>query len=78
MYLRAHLSGAPLGIQLGAWMLRDAKFSLTPFTEKDFKSVTITKMFNLLMIRLNIKDLHTVSKEEQIKEFFIENPFIKN
>jgi len=55
--------------------IADSNFSLTPITWERFLNQTIQMLFNMLMFRLNITDLHTVDGQEKIAEFFSENPF---
>lgn len=55
--------------------IADSQFNVHPISWERYLSQTITMLFNLLMLHLNITDLHNVDGEENISEFFNENPF---
>jgi len=58
--------------------LADSQFSVNPISWERFLNQTITILFNMLMLRLNITDLYKVDGEDKISEFFNENPFHQN
>lgn len=57
--------------------LANSQFSVNPINWKRYLNQTITMLFNMLMLRLNITDLYYVDGEDEISEFFNENPFYK-
>lgn len=58
--------------------LADSQFSVNPISWERYLNQTITMLFNMLMLRLNITDLNNVDGEVKTSEFFDENPFHKN
>ena len=58
--------------------LADSQFSFNPISWERYLNQTITMLFNMLMLRLNITDLYNVDGEAKISEFFEENPFHQN
>jgi len=57
--------------------LADSNFSFNPITWETFLNSTITMLFNMLMLRINLTDLYSVDGQEKIAELFNENPFHK-
>ena len=58
--------------------LADSQFSVNPISWEIYLNQTITMLFNMLMLRINITDLYNVDGEDKISEFFDENPFHQN
>lgn len=58
--------------------LADSQFSVNPISWERYLNQTITMLFNMLMLRLNITDLYNVDGEDKISEFFDKNPFHQN
>ncbi|MBV5281530.1 MAG: hypothetical protein JZU53_03755 [Paludibacter sp.] len=57
--------------------LADSRFTFNTVSWGNYWNQTITMLFNLLMLRLNIEDIYNVDGYEKIAEFFYENPFHK-
>lgn len=55
--------------------MEDSQFSLTPISSENYLNQTITILFNMLMFRFNITDLYNTDGQNEISEFFDENPF---
>lgn len=55
--------------------LADSQFSLTPISWENYLNQTIIMLFNMLMFRFNISDIHNVDDQEEIAKFFDTNPF---
>ena len=56
-------------------VLNDSKFTMQPISWGKYLNQTIVMLFNLLMIRLDISDIHSVEGMDNISTFFDENPF---
>lgn len=55
--------------------LTDSQFTITPISWENYLNQSIIMLFNMLMLRLNISDIHNVDGQDSITEFFSENPF---
>jgi hypothetical protein len=55
--------------------LADSQFGLTPVTWEMYMNETISILFYYLMLRVNVQLIDNIISNDQIAEFFNENPF---
>jgi hypothetical protein len=55
--------------------LTDSQFTITPISWEKYLNQSITMLFNMLMLRLNISDIHIIDGQTSISDFFNKNPF---
>ncbi|WP_129750066.1 hypothetical protein [Flavobacterium beibuense] len=55
--------------------ISDSQFQIYPITWETYLDETIIMQFNLLMLRINLTDLHNTEGKKNIADFFIDYPF---
>lgn len=55
--------------------LSASHFSFHPINWENYLNQTITMLFNMLMLSINLVDIYNVDGQEKIANFFNENPF---